>query len=98
VPPAILSLKAHLGTGDPLAWRAALRVLEHAIGRPNEAPEELTPAGDDPLNIAGMSAARRRELLASVLEQHPHLRELVPANGERLLAAAPLPPSRVLAS
>jgi hypothetical protein len=34
VPPAILSLKAHPGTGDPLAWRAALRVLEHAIGRP----------------------------------------------------------------
>src|SRR5262245_5869581 len=44
VPPAIKSLKAHLGDGDPEAWRAALRVFEHAFGRPQEqplAPEDL---------------------------------------------------------
>jgi len=38
VPAAIKSLQAHLGDGDPAAWRAALRVFEHAFGR---APEQV---------------------------------------------------------
>jgi hypothetical protein len=45
VPPAIKSLRAHLGDGDPNAWRAALRVFEHSFGRPPEqaaATEDLT--------------------------------------------------------
>jgi hypothetical protein len=45
VPPAIKSLRAHLDDGDPNAWRAALRVFEHAFGRPQEqgtATEDLT--------------------------------------------------------
>ena len=43
VPPAIKSLRAHLGDGDPQAWRAALRVFEHAFGRaPEQAPDEIT--------------------------------------------------------
>jgi hypothetical protein len=29
VPAAIRSLKVHLGDGNPNAWRAALRVVEH---------------------------------------------------------------------
>ena len=34
VPAAVKSLAAHLGDGDPAAWRAALRVFEQAFGRP----------------------------------------------------------------
>jgi hypothetical protein len=44
VPPAIKSLRAHLGDGDPAAWRAALRVFEHAFGR----PQEQAPPTEDP--------------------------------------------------
>jgi len=45
VPAAVKSLQAHLGDGDPAAWRAALRVFAHAFGRPAEqatATEDLT--------------------------------------------------------
>lgn len=45
MPPAIKSLRAHLGDGDPNAWRAALRVFEHAFGRPQEL---ATPTDDRP--------------------------------------------------
>ena len=84
VPPAILSLKAHLGTGDPLAWRAALRVLEHAIGRPAETPDEPEPPAD-PMGFARMTQRQRSALLAEVLEAHPHLASLVPPNYERMI-------------
>ena len=39
VPAAIKSLAAHLGEGDPDAWRAALRVFELSDGKPAETVE-----------------------------------------------------------
>jgi hypothetical protein len=78
VPAAIKSLAAHLGDGDPQAWRAALRVFEQAFGRPVDVVEELDLDVVDPLQV-GMTPAERAALVARVLEQHPHLAELVPS-------------------
>jgi hypothetical protein len=38
VPKALRVLNEHLDTGGPDAWRAALRVFEHAYGRAPEQP------------------------------------------------------------
>ena len=84
VPPAIRSLKAHLADGDPAAWRAALRVLEHAIGRPAETLDEPEPPVD-PMGFARMTQRQRSALLAEVLEAHPNLAALVPPNYERMI-------------
>jgi hypothetical protein len=77
VPAAIKPLAAHLGEGDPVAWRAALRVFELSYGKPAETVE-LDLDVVDPLHVAEMTAAERALLVARVLEQHPHLAELVP--------------------
>jgi hypothetical protein len=77
VPAAIKSLAAHLGDGDPVAWRAALRVFELSYGKPAETVE-LDVDVVDPLHVAEMTSAERALLLARVLEQHPHLAELAP--------------------
>jgi hypothetical protein len=76
VPAAIKSLAAHLGDGDPVAWRAALRVFELSYGKPAETVE-LDLDVVDPLHVAEMTSAERAQLVARVLEQHPHLAELV---------------------
>jgi hypothetical protein len=76
-PAAIKSLAAHLGDGDPVAWRAALRVFELSCGKPAEIVE-LDLDEVDPLHVAEMTSAERALLVARVLEQHPHLAELVP--------------------
>lgn len=63
VPAAIKSLRAHLGDGDPNAWRAALRVFEHAFGRAPEQVEEFAmPAVEE---IANLSWTQLRVLAAS---------------------------------
>jgi hypothetical protein len=77
VPAAIKSLAAHLGDGDPVAWRAALRVFELSYGKPAETVE-LDFDAVDPLHVAEMTSAERALLVARVLEVHPHLAELVP--------------------
>jgi hypothetical protein len=77
VPAAIKSLAAHLGDGDPVAWRAALRVFELSYGKPAETVE-LDLDVVDPLHVAEMTAPERALLVARVLEQHPYLAELVP--------------------
>jgi hypothetical protein len=77
VPAAIKSLAAHLADGDPLAWRAALRVFELSYGKPAETVE-LDLDVVDPLHVAEMSAAERAASVARVLEVHPHLAQLVP--------------------
>jgi len=41
------------GDGDPNAWRAALRVFEHAFGRP---PEQATPSEDLELPTSAIEA------------------------------------------
>jgi hypothetical protein len=77
VPAAIKSLAAHLGDGDPVAWRAALRVFELSYGKPAETVE-LDLDVVDPLHVAEMTSAERALLVARVLEHHPHLAELIP--------------------
>jgi hypothetical protein len=60
VPPAVASLKAHLGDGDPAAWRAGLRVLELAYG-----PAPPVPLVDDvplPASAEDVRALGWREL------------------------------------
>src|SRR6478736_8817087 len=54
VPAAIKSLPAHFGDGDPTAWRAALRVFEHAFGRaPEQTEEAVLPI--DPDGVASLT-------------------------------------------
>ncbi len=77
MPAAIKSLAAHLGEGDPLSWRAALRVFELSYGKPAETVE-LDFDVVDPLHVAEMTPVERAALVARVLEVHPHLAELVP--------------------
>jgi hypothetical protein len=81
VPAAVKSLKAHLGDGDPNAWRAALRVFEQAFGRPVDAGEEdVEPV--DPLGVAQMTSEQRNRLLSRVLDDHPELAVLVPKHAQ----------------
>lgn len=74
VPRSLQVLRAHLGDGaeaNPNAWRAALRVFEHAYGRPREESEETVPTDD--LDLQSMSTseleALRRRLLAEQAEE-----------------------------
>lgn len=77
VPAAIKSLAAHLGDGDPVAWRAALRVFELSYGRPAETIE-IAPETLDPFMVTQMTQAERGVMMTRLLEQHPQLIELVP--------------------
>jgi hypothetical protein len=77
VPAAIKSLAAHLGDGDPAAWRAAFRVIELLYGKPSEAVEVDTTLVD-PLRIRQMTSGERAVLMRRVLDDHPHLAELIP--------------------
>jgi hypothetical protein len=77
VPAAIKSLAAHLGDGDPAAWRAALRVFELSYGKPAETLED-SPEDLDPFKVASMTQAERARLVARVVAQYPHLAELAP--------------------
>jgi hypothetical protein len=65
LPLALKSLRAHLGDGDPTAWRAAFRVFEHAYGRPDSLPNpELD--GDTRIDVRKLSSAQRAALMARV--------------------------------
>jgi hypothetical protein len=88
---AIASLKAHLADGDPGAWRAALRALEHYIGRPGETLEDAIPVDLDPLGVASMTQAQRAALIRRVFDDHPNLAELLPPHAQELIGrVAPL--------
>jgi hypothetical protein len=77
VPAAIKSLRAHLGDGDPLAWRAALRVFEHAFaGRSTSFEDEHGPGVLDPLEVASRSPVECGRLAWPILKQ-PGLKYLV---------------------
>jgi hypothetical protein len=79
-------LDAHLGEGDPAAWRAALRAFELSYGKPAESAE----IDVDPLRVREMTGAERAALIARVLDDHPKFAELVP---ERLRARSLVGPS-----
>jgi hypothetical protein len=71
VPKSLQVLRAHLGEGDavnPDAWRAALRVFEHAFGR---APEQAEPVIELPATVEAVRAMgwREMEVLAGRLIQ-----------------------------
>jgi hypothetical protein len=73
VPAAIRSLKAHLGDGNPNAWRAAPRVVEHQLGKP-EKQTELAQT----LDVRAMTPEQRRAAIARMVEEHPGLAALIP--------------------
>jgi hypothetical protein len=80
VPAAVKSLKAHLGDGDPAAWRAALRVFEQAFGRPVEVPAEEVAVPDTLAEVKKLTGEQRKALRARLIAEHPELAELVPAS------------------
>ena len=63
VPKSINVLQEHLESGRLDAWRPALRILEHAWGRPKETVEVHDDAADRPLeelSLAELTEMRRR--------------------------------------
>ena len=65
VPKSISVLQEHLGSGRLDAWRPALRILEHAWGRPKETVEvhdEVTERPIDTLGLAELETLQRRLL------------------------------------
>jgi hypothetical protein len=65
-------LRAHLGEGDEVnlhAWRAALRVFEHAYGPAPEQAVEPDGLPDDPAEIENLSWVRMRVLAARYPEE-----------------------------
>jgi hypothetical protein len=72
VPAAIRSLRAHLGDGNPNAWRAALRVVEHQLGKPAEQTDMQT------IDARAMTPEQRKAAIARLVEAHPGLAALRP--------------------
>ncbi len=74
VPRALQVLAAHLGDPDdavnPDAWRAALRVFEHAYGRAPEQAEIEHPGAD---SVETLSPRQRDELRSKLLALYPGL-------------------------
>ena len=70
VPPAVTVLREHLEKGGPDAWKPALRVLEHAIGRPPETPP-TTPV--IPHTAEGWERLSNAELILLAGEDEPNL-------------------------
>jgi hypothetical protein len=71
VPKAVQVLRAHLGEGDevnPAAWRAALRVFEHAYGRAPEAVDEPLAFPDTEEAIQALSWEQMKLLAVTYRE------------------------------
>ena len=79
MPAAVKSLAAHLGDGDPAAWRGALRIFELSYGKPAETPEDM-PEDIDPFDVASMTPLERARLVARVVKHYPQLAELAPVH------------------
>ena len=73
VPKALKSLAEHLGDGDPAAWRAALRVLEYAWGKPKEELAVEVEMPENPLDVARMPREQRLALIARLARQQPEV-------------------------
>jgi hypothetical protein len=69
VPAAIKSLRAHLGDGDPAAWRAALRVFEHAFGRAPEVVEDDVSLPSSEAEVGRLSWAQMQLLAARIVAE-----------------------------
>jgi hypothetical protein len=78
IPKALKVLEAHLGEGDQVnaeAWRSALRLFEHAFGRPAEPAEQVDL---QTIDVRAMTSAQRETAIARMLEEHPGLAALIP--------------------
>jgi hypothetical protein len=73
------SLKAHLGDGDPAAWRAALWVFEDQFGRPGEPAEQ---PGLQTIDARQMTLEQRQAAIARMVEEHSGLAALIPARSK----------------
>jgi hypothetical protein len=65
VPKSLKVLEDHLQSGRPDSWRPALRILEHAWGRPKETVEMTDDSQNKPLDelsLAELLAERTRFL------------------------------------
>jgi hypothetical protein len=56
VPKSLKVLTEHLESGRPDGWRPALRILEHAWGRPRETVEWVDESLERPLEDLGTAA------------------------------------------
>jgi hypothetical protein len=74
VPKALKVLEAHLGEENdvnPDAWRAALRVFEHAYGRAPEQVDDSVGFAESADEIAGMSWVELRLMAARLVGELP---------------------------
>ena len=78
IPPAIASLRAHLGEGDPAAWRAALRVFEHAFGRAPEQSAEALRLPESADDVRRLSWVQMQLLAARLVEDMPVVETAMP--------------------
>jgi hypothetical protein len=72
VPKSINVLQEHLASGRLDAWRQALRILEHAWGRPKETVEVHDEGAEHPaegLGLAELEELRGRLLTEQTREQ-----------------------------
>jgi hypothetical protein len=67
--PAIITLKAHIESGAPDAWKASVRVLELAFARPDNDETFRFPA--DPAEIEAMSWKQMTFLATSLTAPIP---------------------------
>lgn len=81
---AVEIVDAYMAAGvDRGDWRALDALVTRVHGRPVERVEVQAPV--DPLGVAAMSQAERSAMLAQVLEMHPSLAALVPADHARMV-------------
>jgi hypothetical protein len=65
--------KAHLRDGNPDAWRAAQRVVEHQLGKPAEQTELRQT-----MHVRAMTPEQRKAAIARMVEEHLGLAALIP--------------------
>jgi hypothetical protein len=71
VPPAIAALRAHLGEGDPGAWRAGLKVLELAYGPAPAQQQEDVVLPEGAAEVAALSWRDLQVVAARLLGELP---------------------------
>jgi hypothetical protein len=71
VPKAITVLGEHLESGRPDAWRPALKVLEHAWGRPADQVEASVDV--DGFDLTKLTLDELCEMRNRILADHPEL-------------------------
>ncbi len=73
VPPAIMTLRAHIESGAPDAWKASVRVLELAFAKTDNVEEIRLPT--DPAEIKAMDWTHMRLLAMQLTAPYARRRE-----------------------